>query len=173
MKPTALLLPVIVTILALAVGCGEDNAYGPRSYDTELVLEQTGKPAELLQVEFIEGFIQGDLMPPLPADPIRCWIKLELTNLTERRLYGIRIPSADAYLVSTGELLGNLPLATPWDGRLEPQETETVVVQKFISMDYIFDPPCNQTAFLEIFIRISGRDIITFTTPEMIFECTI
>jgi hypothetical protein len=162
---------MIVMILTLAVGCGEDSAYGPRSYDTELVLEQTGKPAELLQVQFIEGFIMGNLMPPLPTDPIRCWIILELTNLTERRLYGIRILSADAYLVSTGELLGNLLLATQWDGRLEPLESETVVVEKFMSMDYIFDPVCNQAVFLEIFIRISGRDTVVFTTPVMIFEC--
>jgi hypothetical protein len=172
MKPTALLLPVIVTILALAVGCGEDTTYSPKSYDTELVLEQKSKPGELLQVEFLEGFIQGDLMPPLPADPIRCWIKLQLTNLSEKKLNNVRISSANAYLVSTGELLGSLPLATTWDGRLEPLETETVVVEKFLSTDYIFDPPCNQMAFLEIFIRIRSRDIITFTTPEMIFECT-
>lgn len=172
MKSTAILLPVIVTILALVVGCGEDTSFNPVTQDTDVLYEQAGYPAELLQVEFLEGFIQGDLMPPLPSDPIRCWIKLQLTNLSERKLYGLRIPSADAYLVSTGELLGSLPLTTTWDGRLEPLETETVVVEKFMSMNYIFDPPCDQMAYLEIFIRISGNNIITFTTPEMIFECT-
>jgi len=171
-KSKALLLPLIVTILALAVGCGEDTTFNPGTSDTDVSYEQIGKPTELLQVEFLEGFIQGDLMPPVPSDPIRCWIKLQLTNLSDRKLYGLSIPSANAYLVSTGELLGSLPLSTTWDGRLEPLRTETVVVEKFMSMNYIFDPPCGQAAYLEIFIRISGRESIMFTTPEMIFECT-
>jgi hypothetical protein len=172
MKPTALLLPLIVTILAMAVGCGEDSTVVPRGSGDESVLDQSSTPADLLQVEFLEGWIQGDLMPPLPADPIRCRITLQLTNMSERRLYGLRVSSADVYLVSTGELLGTLPLETDWDGRLEPLETEVVVVEKEISPNYIFDPVCNEAVYLEIFIRISGRDTVVFTTPVMIFECT-
>jgi len=172
MKPTALLLPLIVTILAMAVGCGEDSTVAPRSSGDESVLDQSSTPAVLLQVEFLEGWIQGDLMPPLPADPIRCRITLQLTNMSERRLYGLRVSLADVYLVSTGELLGTLPLETTWDGRLEPLETEIVVVEKEISPNYIFDPVCNETVFLEIFIRIAGPEPMAFSTPEMIFGCS-
>ena len=172
MKRAVLLLPAIVSILVLAAGCGEDSTIAPRSYGDESVLDQSSTPADFLQVQFLEGWIEGDLMPPLPADPIRCRITLQLTNLGEKRIYNLRIPSADVYLVSTGELLGTLPLDTSWDGRLEPLEIETVVVQKEMSMNYIFDPVCDQAVYLEIFIRINGRDMTIFTTPEMIFECT-
>jgi hypothetical protein len=84
-------------------------------------------PATLddLSVRYLEGYIEANLMPVVPPDPIVCRITVlaQNSNPTET-LSGLSLPQADVFLDSSNQRLGTITFGSSWDGQLGPNDQD-------------------------------------------------
>lgn len=125
-----------------------------------------------LSVRSLGGYIEADLMPVVPPDPITCQISLLVQNgnATET-LNGVSIPQAEVYLDSANQRLGTINFSTTWDGRIGPNEQDTVHLTKVMSQTTLFAPPCTKSVYFNLVVRDQSNSSKTFRTESLLFTC--
>jgi len=125
-----------------------------------------------LSVRSLGGYIEADLMPVVPPDPITCQISLLVQNgnATET-LIGVSIPQAEVYLDSANQRLGTISFSTTWDGRIGPNEQDTVHLTKIISQTPPFSPPCTKSVYFNLVVRDQSNNSKTIKTESLLFTC--
>jgi hypothetical protein len=125
-----------------------------------------------LSVRSLGGYIEADLMPVIPPDPITCQISLLVQNgnATET-LNGVSIPQAEVYLDSANQRLGTINFSTTWDGRIGPNEQDTVHLTKVMSQTTLFAPPCTKSVYFNLVVRDQSNSSKTFRTESLLFTC--
>lgn len=152
-----LCLPVLIVCQHIS-GC-----YNPESPSASL---------DDLSVRFLNAYIEANLMPVVPPDPITCQITLlvENGNATET-LTGVSIPQADVFLDSASQRLGTISFSTTWDGRLGPNEQDTVRLVKVMSQTALFPPPCSDSVYFNLVVNDERNNSKTFKTESLLFTC--
>jgi hypothetical protein len=125
-----------------------------------------------LSIRFLDGYIEANLMPVVPQDPIVCQIAflVQNGNPTEA-LIGLSITQAEVYLDSTNQRLGTINFLTAWDGRIGPIEQDTVRLTKVISQTTLFPPPCMRKVYFNLVVKDQGNNSKTFKTESLLFSC--
>lgn len=136
-------------------------------------LEQPSGKLENLDVRFLSGRIEANLMPVVPPDPITGEIVLLMENKSASdALSGLEIPQADVFLDSTDQRLGTITFSTDWDGRLAPAEQDTVRLTKVMAQSSPFDPPCGKDVYLKLTVIDALNNSKSFTTNILSFDCS-
>ena len=127
---------------------------------------------EDLSLRSLGGYIEANLMPVVPPDPITCQISLLVQNgnATET-LIGVSIPQAEVYLDSANQRLGTISFSTTWDGRVGPNEQDTVHLTKVMSQTTLFAPPCTKSVYFNLVVRDQSNNSKTFKTESLLFTC--
>jgi len=125
-----------------------------------------------LSVRSLDGYIEANLMPVVPPDPITCQISLLVQNgNTTETLIGVSIPQAEVYLDSANQRLGTISFSTTWDGRVGPNEQDTVHLTKVMSQTTLFAPPCTKSVYFNLVVRDQSNNSKTFKTESLLFTC--
>jgi hypothetical protein len=125
-----------------------------------------------LTIRSLGGYIEANLMPVVPPDPITCQITLlvENGNATET-LMGVSIPQAEVFLDSARQRLGRISFSTAWDGRIGPNEQDTVRLTKVVSQTTLFPPPCTKSVYFSLVVKDQSDSSKTFRTESLLFTC--
>ena len=125
-----------------------------------------------LETRFLSGYISANLMPIIPPDPINCQIVLLAKNKSSSEtLSGLHILQAEVYRDSGSQRLGTISFSTDWDGRLAPQEQDTVRLTKVVAESSLFTPPCNKYVYLNLLIKSGLTDSTTTKIDSLLFTC--
>lgn len=152
-------------VVALGIPACDGDTSGPRD-DAARISD--------LAVDVIDGYINADLMPIIPPDPIACQLTLRLTNTNSKHgLSGVSIPSSVVRLSKNGDELGVIRFETVWDGSIAASEVDTVIVTKIEESQEIFVPPCHEDVFLVVTIVRTPLEAKHVTTPAYLFSCPV
>jgi hypothetical protein len=125
-----------------------------------------------VSVRSLGGYIEANLMPAVPPDPITCQISLLVENKNPvETLIGLSIPHAEVYLDSANQRLGTINFSTSWDGKIGPGEQDTVRLTKVISQTTLFSPPCTRTVYFNVVVRDQNDNSKTFKAESLLFTC--
>ena len=155
---------VLVNITILVVGilflsC-RDDATSPGSLDD-------------LEIQFLDGYLSADLMPFVPPDPIICQLVLVAKNKSSAAsLIGLSIPQAEVFRDSGNVRLSTISFSTSWDGRLDPNEQDTVRLTKVAAQATLFTPPCGKYVYVNLMIKNQSDDSRTMKIDSLWFGCT-
>ena len=126
-----------------------------------------------LETHFYSGYISADLMPIVPPDPISCELVLIAKNKsTSASLIGLSIRQAEVFRESTSVRLGTISFSTIWDGRLGPNEQDTVRLTKVVAPASLFTPPCGKYLYLNVMIKDGSNDSTMKKINRLFFSCT-
>jgi hypothetical protein len=152
-----LCLPVLI-VCQLFTGC-----YNPETPSASL---------DDLSVQFLSAYIEANLMPVIPPDPITCQITLLVQNGNPTEtMTGVSIPQAEVFLDSASQRLGTISFSTAWDGRIGPNEQDTVHLVKVMSQTTLFPPPCSKTVYFNLVVNDERNNSKTFKTESLLFTC--
>jgi hypothetical protein len=156
----------MVVLVALLLSSCDDSGNCPCSP------HRIDPPLSDLLVTWDRGFIEADVMPLPPPDPIRvqAWLILENRNLQEEYSL-VEVPSADVILVRADSTLGTLPLHTAWDGLLAPGKKDTILFFKDVGSVAIFDPACDESVLIDFMIRNADGETKVFRPDPLQFTC--
>ena len=157
---------------AIAIALGALTALLSLSCDDET--PRIDPPLSDLSVTWHEGFIEGIFFLPTPPDPIRCYSWLILENVSARQAFAqLEVPAADDILVAGDSTLGTIPLLTDWNGVLASGERDTVLFFKEMGWQVpIFDPPCDEGAFIDFMIRNADGETKVFRPDALTLTCS-
>lgn len=126
-----------------------------------------------LEFTFINGYINANLGPVIPPDPISCQLEFNVknTNFSET-ISNINIKDAEVYLIRSNQKLGDIDFITTWDGILNPREETTVVLEKPMGQNAPFESPCGQGVFINVIVREKSSDFIILKVDSLMFTCT-
>ena len=157
--PSALVNTVILLTAILFLHCNDD-VISPSSLND-------------LETHFFGGYISADLMPLVPPDPITCQLVLIAKNKSSSAsLIGLGIPRAEVFRDSTNVRLGTISFSTSWNGRLGPNEQDTVRLTKVVSPASLFTPPCGKYLYLNVMIKDGSNDSTMIKINSLFFSCT-
>jgi hypothetical protein len=131
-------------------------------------------PYENLQLNILEGSVNGDLMPPYLIDPIQCKLVLAVKNLSlNDTLVNLCMPYADVYLKGSNENVGRIQFHTKWDGILSPDECDTVRLDKGRNIPGTppFLPSCDNSTYLKLIIQCDSLIIMTYKIDSLKCYC--
>jgi hypothetical protein len=155
---TRAILPAVVIAVQVLASCS-DMVTSPATLDD-------------LTIRFVSGYMEANLMPIVPPDPVSCQVLiLAQNNNPTETLSGLSIPVADVFLDSTNQRLGTITFSTSWDGRLSPNEQDTVRLTKVTSQSSPFTPPCGKQVYLLLSLKKDGNLSKGFKTESMFFSC--
>jgi len=155
------IIAVSILILLGTYACEDDTCSPCRT---------SPPPISVLAVEVIDFNIYA--FGTMPPDPIRCEVTLTIENRSSKYSYsGVSIPSAQVYLSSNNQLLGEIAFETDWDGAVSAGDTITVVVNKIVEDSQIFPEPCWQDVYMDILITTSEYGETKRRTPTDNLTC--
>ena len=126
-----------------------------------------------LQFTFVDGYINANLAPVVPPDPISCKLvfHVENTSYTET-ISGLDIKEAEVFLIDTNQKLGDIDLTTTWDGMINPHEQVTVVLEKSVGQIAAFKPPCGQAVYINVVVRDISDRFTVLKVNSLMFMCS-
>lgn len=148
---------ILIAISMYSLGCSD---------------KATSSSKENIEIQFISGYIDADLMPPVPPDPVRCQIELLITNKSDsKRVKGLTVPSADVFLHSNNEKIGTIDFLTDWDSLLLPGEQDTVLLSKIQSSTPVVEVHCRKYVYLILNVILCPCSFDMFKTDSLLFGC--
>ena len=127
-----------------------------------------------VSVEILQASINADLMPHYPPTPpsLDCGFVAVVMNLSSAdTLSGLSIPYVDVFSPdSLGRInLIFIPLSRAWDGRLLPNETDTVSVGGWSNA--VSRIPCDEMVHFHSKVCKADSLIKEFASQEMLCQC--
>jgi hypothetical protein len=129
-----------------------------------------------LQISFVSGIAGGDFMPVIVPDstslssPLGCKIVLLVKNINKDKIVeGLSIQRGEVYLSSTNAKIDTYSFSTNWNGRLEPNYSDTVCCTMTKSENSA--SVCGKTIYVNLFVQKDSTNVVTFKTNDIPVQC--
>jgi hypothetical protein len=140
--------------------------------------EQPTSPVSqnILQLDFVSGSISANFMPPLPLDTIWDQYVCELVIVAKNSsqtdsLNGIQIKQADVFISSTNQRLGTWNFFTRWDGKLGPNEKDTIKLRKVSGRLASRYGACYNFVYLNFIVNKDANHQIKYKSDSIFVSC--
>lgn len=130
-----------------------------------------GSAANDILIDSVSASITANLEPPVSSNPVSCQVQVVLSNKSSSMYWRLGFPSGEVFLSSTGEKLGVVRFATPWDGVLLPGERKSISLRNADSTAAMVRVTCGESVFLKLSLYQTNNRLTEVAAPQSPFQC--